>query len=215
MKSRLDHRQYIMSRLSTLIYHHPRSTQYHEHSQPSYSIIAFDADSTQDKCSNQTSHSQYEGPLPPSLCLRLTFDEVLQFLFLAAIIGTTLANAQFLTPRADTTTIAQFGVYNVSECASTGLGLVADHQYQIASTKCTNTPPNPDLALLPFLSYRTSVVPPPGETCFLDVFAGEGCTDNYQGFQITASNNFTCQEVVVETTGNEPTLGAKSVRLTC
>ena len=83
----------------------------------------------------------------------------------------------------------------------------------IPSTKCVNTPPNPALTLLPFLSYRAGVTPPKGETCVFDVFAGEGCTENDTRFQ--AVDNENCREVTVATTGNELTVGAKSVRMTC
>ncbi|KAM0802367.1 hypothetical protein BDR22DRAFT_819898 [Usnea florida] len=139
----------------------------------------------------------------------------MKFLLSAAIVGTAIANSQSLHTRADTTTIGDFAVYNVSECVNTGLGLLSTNLYEIPSTKCVDTPPNAELALLPFLSYRAGVAPPPGETCFFDVFAGEGCTENYQGLESMASNNLTCQEVNVATTGNEPTVGAKSVRMTC
>ena len=153
-------------------------------------------------------------PLPSPLC-HLTYRWILQFLLSATIVGTAIANAQSLHTRADTTTIGEFVVYNISECVSTGLGLLSYKNYQVPSTKCVDTPPNAELALLPFLSYRAGVAPPPGETCFFDVFAGEGCTDNYMGFESMASNNATCQEVTVATTGNEPTVGAKSVRMSC
>ena len=146
-----------------------------------------------------------------SLPLPLTYDwRIFQFLLSAAIVGTALASTPF-----DTTTVATFDVYNITECASTGLSPIAAAKYFITSTVCTNTPPNPDLALLPFLSYRPTVNVPPGETCYFDVYAGKDCTDNFIGFQSMASNNNACQEVTVGTTGNEATLGARSVKMLC
>ena len=128
----------------------------------------------------------------------------------AAIVGTALVNAQF-----DTKVIGTFYSYNVSECASTALPVAGLKVYEIPGAVCTNTPPNPDIAYITFLSYRAGVNPPPGETCYFDVYAGKDCTGDFTGLQITASNNDTCQEVTVGTNAITEGLGAKSVKMLC
>ena len=70
-------------------------------------------------------------PLPPPLCHLTHIRWILQFLLSAAIVGTAIANSQSLHTRADTTTIGDFAVYNVSECVSTGLGLLSSNIYQV------------------------------------------------------------------------------------
>ena len=126
------------------------------------------------------------------------------------------AHGQFLDARGSTIATGLFDVYSLAECATTGLAAQVK-EYQLPNGPCVNTPPDPNLASAPFLSFRAGVQGgvPAGKQCDFDVFAGAGCSGNYMGFTSAAENNRTCQEVLVGTTGTTPQVGGRSVKMSC
>lgn len=56
---------------------------------------------------------------------------------------------------------------------------------------------------------------PAGVMCYFDIYADKGCQGNYMGLVSGPENQQVCQEVLLGTTGNMPTVGAKSAKLVC
>ncbi|KAG7008133.1 hypothetical protein G7Y79_00007g022580 [Physcia stellaris] len=135
---------------------------------------------------------------------------------LATVLSPSLAHPNALSARGNTIATGLFDVYKVAGCASFGL-VVEVKEYTLDNGGCHDTPPNPTLPLLPFLSFRAGVQGgvPAGKQCYFDIYAGKGCSGNYMGFMSMDENNRTCQEVLVGTTGTMPTVGARSARMSC